>query len=56
MAITIKAPSYVTLADGRRMAFDEVSPANPKGGVLLLTGLASKRLGWRREIGGFGLD
>src|SRR5690348_12280317 len=56
MAITIKVPSYVTLADERRMAFDEVTPANPKGAVLLLTGLASKRLGWRRQIDVFGQE
>lgn len=56
MAITFKTPSYVTLADGRRMAFDEVSPASPKGAVLLLTGLASKRLGWRRQIDVFGQE
>ncbi len=49
----VKAPSFVTI-DGRKLAYDEVSPANPKGTVLLLTGLGSKRLGWYRQIDVFG--
>jgi len=50
----VKTPSMVTLADGRKMAYDEVSPAEPKGTVLLLTGLASKRLGWYKQLEEFG--
>ena len=43
----VKAPASV-LIDGRKLAYDEVRPANPadeKGTILLLTGLGSKRLG-----------
>jgi pimeloyl-ACP methyl ester carboxylesterase len=49
----VKEPSFVTI-DGRKMAYDEVKPANPKGTVLLLTGLASKRLGWYKQLEEFG--
>jgi pimeloyl-ACP methyl ester carboxylesterase len=48
-----KPPSIVTI-DGRKMAYDEVSPADPKGAILLLTGLGSKRLGWYNQIAVFG--
>ena len=51
----VKPPSFVTV-DGRKMAYDEVSPPNPKGTVLLLTGLASKRLGWYKQIEVFGKE
>ena len=40
--------------DGRKMAYDEVSPTEPRGTILLLTGLASKRLGWQRQLETFG--
>ena len=53
MALEIKAPSLVTVS-GRRMAFDEIVPSNPRGTILLLTGLASKRLGWYRQMPVFG--
>ncbi len=49
----VKAPSFVEI-DGRKMAYDEVSPPNPKGTVLLLTGLASKRLAWYKQLEEFG--
>src|SRR3989442_10311367 len=49
----VKEPSIVMI-HGRKMAFDEVCPPNPKGTILLLTGLAAKRLGWYRQLGGFG--
>jgi pimeloyl-ACP methyl ester carboxylesterase len=49
----VKDPSFVTV-DGRRMAFDEVTPAEPRGVVLLLTGLASYRLGWWNQLPVFG--
>lgn len=54
----VKQPSSVLIA-GRKLAYDEVSPANPadsKGAILLLTGLASKRLGWVRQIEVFGRE
>lgn len=49
----VKEPSTVMIS-GRKMAFDEVSPPNPKGTILLLTGLAAKRLGWYRQLEEFG--
>ncbi len=49
----VKTPSKVTI-DGRTLAYDEVSPPNPKGTVLLLTGLAAKRLGWYKQLEVFG--
>jgi 3-oxoadipate enol-lactonase len=49
----VRNPSFVTL-DGRRMACDEVSPPHPKGTVLLLTGLASNRLAWYKQLEAFG--
>ncbi len=51
--IQIRKPSFVMI-NGRRMAYDEVSPANPKGTILLLTGLASKRQGWYKQLDEFG--
>lgn len=54
----IPPPSSVVIA-GRRLAYDEISPANPadvKGTILLLTGLASKRLGWARQLPVFGRE
>lgn len=54
----VKEPSSVLIA-GRRLAYDEVSPANPadaKGVILLLTGLGSKRLGWARQLDVFGRE
>ena len=54
----VKDPSSVLIA-GRKLAYDEARPANPadeKGTILLLTGLASKRLGWVRQIDVFGRE
>ncbi len=51
--MSVKEPSYV-LIDGRRMAYDEVSPPHPKGTVLLLPGAGSKRLDWYRQLEVFG--
>lgn len=47
------------LIAGRKLAYDEASPAHPadaKGTILLLTGLASKRLGWARQLEDFGRE
>lgn len=52
----VQAPSFVTLEDGRKIAYDDVSPANPKGTILLLTGLAAKRLGWANQLEAFGRE
>lgn len=49
----VQPPSFVTVA-GRKIAYDEVSPPNPADTVLLLTGLAAKRLGWVRQLDAFG--
>jgi len=56
MALTVAPPSFVELvsANGRRIAYDEVSPPNPKGTILLLTGLAAKRMGWFKQLAVFG--
>ena len=51
--LEIAAPSFVEV-EGHRLAYDEVSPASPRGVVLLLTGLGSKRLGWYRQLPVFG--
>jgi 3-oxoadipate enol-lactonase len=51
--LEIAPPSFVTV-NGRRLAYDEVSPPHPQGTVLLLTGLASKRLGWYKQLPVFG--
>lgn len=51
----VRPPSFVT-RDGRKLAYDEVSPPDPKGTILLLTGLGSKRLGWMRQMEDFGSE
>lgn len=54
----VKEPSSMVI-NGRKIAYDEAAPANPadaKGAILLLTGLASKRLGWVRQIEVFGRE
>lgn len=51
----VKSPSFVSV-DGRKIAYDEVSPPNPKGTVFLLTGLAAKRLGWAHQLDVFGRE
>ncbi|HEX9068035.1 MAG TPA: alpha/beta fold hydrolase [Ktedonobacterales bacterium] len=46
-------PAFVTV-DGRKLAYTEVCPAEPRGTVLLLTGLAAKRQGWYHQMGPLG--
>lgn len=46
-------PKFADLG-GRRIAYDEVVPLNPRGTVLLLTGLGSKRQAWARQLPAFG--
>lgn len=46
--LTIPQPQFVEL-NGRKIAYDETSPASPQGTVLLITGLASNRLAWGRQ-------
>lgn len=54
-AAQLPEPQFADIG-GRRLAYDEVSPANPKGTILLLTGLGSKRLGWVRQLPIFGRE
>lgn len=49
----VPPPSFVTV-DGRRLAYDEICPPQPRGTVLLITGLAAKRIGWLRQRAVFG--
>ena len=35
---------------GRRLAYEEVGPADPQGSLLLLCGLGAKRQGWYRQL------
>ncbi len=51
--LEVPAPSYVVVA-GRKIAYDEVAPESPTGAVLLISGLAAKRLGWYRQLPVFG--
>jgi len=51
--LQVAPPAFVTV-DGRKLAYDEVCPPDPKGTVLLLTGLGAKRLGWYRQLPVFG--
>ena len=52
----IPAPKLVDIGGGRRLAFDEVSPPNPKGTILLIPGLNTKRLAWSRQLPVFGRE
>jgi 3-oxoadipate enol-lactonase len=49
----VKEPSFVMI-DGRRMAYDEVTPPQPKGSVLLLPGADANRLTWYKQLDVFG--
>src|SRR5574340_1543773 len=49
----VKEPSFVMI-DGRRMAYDEISPPHPKETVLLLTGADSNRFTWYKQLNVFG--
>jgi pimeloyl-ACP methyl ester carboxylesterase len=42
-------PRFVTV-EGRRLAYEEVSPAAPEGTVLLLCGIGAKRQGWYKQL------
>jgi pimeloyl-ACP methyl ester carboxylesterase len=58
IGMDVNEPSSVVIG-GRKIAFDEARPANPadeQGVILLLTGLASKRLGWIRQLPIFGRE
>jgi 3-oxoadipate enol-lactonase len=51
--LPVKEPSFV-MVDGRRMAYDEVSPPHPNGTVLLLPGGLGNRLAWDKQLDVFG--
>jgi pimeloyl-ACP methyl ester carboxylesterase len=51
----VREPSFAVV-NGRKLAYDEIKPSQPKGTVLLLPGLASKRLGWSRQLEVFGQE
>jgi pimeloyl-ACP methyl ester carboxylesterase len=53
MPLEVSQPSFV-MVNGRKLAYDEVAPTVPRGTLLLLTGLAANRLGWRRQMAPFG--
>ena len=36
--------------DGRRLAYEEVSPPDPEATVLLLCGIGAKRQGWYKQL------
>jgi 3-oxoadipate enol-lactonase len=42
-------PQFVDLA-GRRLAYEEVTPDDPQGTVLLLCGIGAKRQGWYKQL------
>jgi pimeloyl-ACP methyl ester carboxylesterase len=46
-------PSFV-IVQGRRLAYDEVSPPQPDGTVLLLCGIGAKRQGWYKQLPALG--
>jgi 3-oxoadipate enol-lactonase len=51
--VHLRTPSFVEV-DGRKLAYNEVSPVNPRGTILLLTGLGAKRYGWYYQLDEFG--
>lgn len=51
--LQIEKPSFITIS-GRKIAYNEVCPPNPIGTILLITGLASNRLGWYNQFKEFG--
>jgi 3-oxoadipate enol-lactonase len=48
--------SKTVMVDGRRLAYEEVSPLSPKGTILLLVGLGAKRQAWYKQLPEFGRD
>ena len=49
MSLQFAAPEFVNV-DGRQLAYEEVSPPDPEGTVLLLCGIGAKRQGWYRQL------
>src|SRR5436309_5767334 len=48
-----KEPEIV-MVDGRRLAYEKVSPPLPKGTIILLVGLGAKRQGYYKQLPVFG--
>ena len=48
-------PRFVEVG-GRKTAYSEITPPNPRGTILLLTGLGSKRQGWYKQFHEFGKE
>lgn len=44
----------IVMVDGRRLAYEEISPPSPKGTILLLVGLGAKRQGYYKQLPEFG--
>jgi pimeloyl-ACP methyl ester carboxylesterase len=44
------APRRFVRVGGRRLAYEEVSPPDPEGTILLLCGIGAKRQGWYRQL------
>lgn len=44
----------IVMVDGRRLAYEEVSPSCPRGTIVLLVGLGAKRQGWYKQLPAFG--
>lgn len=43
------SPRFVTV-DGRKLAYEQMSPPEPEGTVLLLCGIGAKRQGWYKQL------
>lgn len=49
MTVQFAPPRFVRVGE-RRVAYEEVSPREPEGTVLLLCGIGAKRQGWYRQL------
>ena len=47
--LTFAPPRFVQVGD-RRLAYEQVSPPEPEGTLLLLCGIGAKRQGWYRQL------
>jgi pimeloyl-ACP methyl ester carboxylesterase len=48
-ATEFASPRFVRV-DGRRLAYEEVTPPDPAGTVILLCGIGAKRQGWYKQL------
>jgi 3-oxoadipate enol-lactonase len=49
LTLDFAPPRFVRVGD-RRLAYEEVSPRDPEGTILLLCGIGAKRQGWYRQL------